>query len=370
METDSLQISLITCSPGQDTYAMFGHTGIRVNYVLQNRDVVFNYGMFNYKSENFIYRFVKGETDYILGVEPSYYFFTRYDEPGITVTEQVLNLTDREKETLARKLEENALPQNRTYRYNWLYDNCTTRARDIIESSINGKVTYQEANTDTSVTTRTILHTYTSVSDWTRFGIDIILGEEIDRPLSDRQQMFIPANYMASAGQAVITDGQGNQRPLVSSTVTPIQSDSLRHTDNNHSSLMCTTGLLFIAAGLAFLELRRKKTYKWFDASLAFLLGLAGCLVAFLFFASEHAGVSTNYLVILLNPLHFIAIPFIIKRKTRIVSYVMLADMVLLLLTILATGQTVNTAILPVVFTLLVRVIVNLRIFSYLCIRK
>lgn len=369
METDSLQISLITCSPGQDTYAMFGHTGIRVNYVYQFRDYVFNYGMFNYKSENFIYRFVKGETDYILGVEPTDFFFTRYNEPGITVTEQILNLTEKEKETLAGKLEENALPQNRTYRYNWLYDNCTTRARDIIESSIDGKVSYP-AEGDYSTTTRSILHNYTAVSDWTQFGIDLVLGEEIDRPLTDRQQMFIPANYMNAAGQAVITDDAGNQRPLISSTVTPIKSDSARAVDNNHSALMCTTGLFFISVGLALLELKRKKTYKWFDASLAFILGLAGCLIAFLFFFSEHAGVSTNYLVILLNPLHFIAIPFILKRKTKVVSYVTLADILLLVLTILLTGQAFNIAILPVVLTLLVRVIVNLRIFSYLCNRN
>lgn len=399
MDNDSLQISLITCSPGHDTYAMFGHTAIRVTDYRQQpttqlrfRDVVYNYGMFNYNSENFIYRFVKGETDYILGIEPADFFFERYNERGVTVTEQILNLTLSEKETLSQKLIVNSMPENRTYRYNWLYDNCTTRARDAIESSIDGEVTYKttassalrhrttsaatpyakaddtaSSVTNDCTTTRDILHEYTAVSDWTRFGIDMVLGEEIDRPLTARQQMFIPANYMDAADGAVITDASGSQRPLVSATITPIRSAETRPADNTHSSLMCTTGLLFVAVGLAFIELQRRKTFKWFDASLAFVLGLAGCLIAFLFFFSEHAGVDTNYLVLLFNPLHFIAIPFILRRQTKVLSYVTLAVVLLFLLTILLTGQNINIAILPVAFTLLVRIAVNLGNFSYLC---
>lgn len=375
---DSLQISLITCSPGHDTYAMFGHTAIRVNDVQHNSDLVFNYGMFNYQSENFIYRFVKGETDYILGAEPASFFFGRYNERGVTVTEQVLNLTAEEKQSLAQALAINAEPQNRTYRYNWLYDNCTTRARDVIERAIDGKVEYEATATadvpcvgaDTSatvLTTREILHKYTAVSDWTRFGIDVVLGEEIDRPLDHFQQMFIPENFMNAADHAVITDASGQQRPLVASSYHPIDLAEPKHIDNTHSSLMCMTGLLFVSVGLAFFELRRHKTFKWFDASLAFVLGLVGCLVAFLFFFSEHAGVDTNCLVILLNPLHFAAIPFILRRKTKVLSCVILADILLLALTLILTGQVINTAILPLAFTLLVRVLVNLQIFSYLC---
>ena len=376
MDNDSLQISLITCSPGHDTYAMFGHTAIRVTDYRQQpttqlrfRDVVYNYGMFNYNSENFIYRFVKGETDYILGIEPAEFFFDRYNERGMTVTEQVLNLTLNEKEALSQKLITNSQPENRTYRYNWLYDNCTTRARDVIEASIDGSISYKVATSDptSNITTRDILHTYTAVSDWTGFGIDIVLGEEIDRPLTGRQQMFIPANYMAAADKATITDHIGNKRQLVMQTVTPIKATEPNHIDNSHSSLMCFSGLLFIAAGLAFFELRRKKTFKWFDASLAFVLGLAGCLIAFLFFFSEHAGVDTNHLVILINPLHFVAIPFILKRRTRVLSYVMLAVILLFMLTILLTGQDVNIAIWALAFTLLTRIAVNLGIFSYLC---
>ena len=137
---DSIQFSLLTCSPGTEIYSLFGHTAIRYQNYTQNKDIVFNYGMFSFSSPNFIYRFVKGETDYQLGVNDFRSFEAEYMFRGSSVYQQILNLTYEEKLKLQNLLFTNYLPQNRVYRYNYFYDNCTTRARDQIEKCIDGDV--------------------------------------------------------------------------------------------------------------------------------------------------------------------------------------------------------------------------------------
>ena len=139
-ETDSIRVSLMTCSPGSEIYALFGHTAIRVEIPSQDIDWVYNYGMFSFNTPHFVLRFVTGETDYQLGIIPYPYFEEEYRERGSYVVEQELNLRPEEKVRLVGILQRNYLPENRTYRYNYFYDNCTTRARDRIEESIAGRV--------------------------------------------------------------------------------------------------------------------------------------------------------------------------------------------------------------------------------------
>lgn len=127
---DSLEVSLMTCSPGQEVYALYGHTAIRVNNYATGEDWVFNYGMFSFNRPNFIWRFTRGECDYQIGAAPFEYFIREYAERGSAVYQQTLNLTTSEKLRLWALLTENMLPENRVYLYNFFYDNCTTRARD------------------------------------------------------------------------------------------------------------------------------------------------------------------------------------------------------------------------------------------------
>ena len=143
-QEDNIKVSLMTCAPGTEIYALFGHTALRYEDTARGEDWVFNYGMFSFNTPHFIYRFVKGETDYELGVTRYPYFEGSYAMRGSSVYQQTLNLTISEKQELRRLLEENYLPKNRVYRYNFFYDNCTTRARDIIEKCIEGKVVYSE----------------------------------------------------------------------------------------------------------------------------------------------------------------------------------------------------------------------------------
>ena len=211
---DSIRLSLLTCAPGEEIYSLFGHTAIRYENPSQGIDVVFNYGLFSFNTPNFIFRFSLGETDYQLGATDYERFAAEYAFFGRSVWQQTLNLTDEEKTELIRLLQENYRPENRVYRYNFFYDNCATRPRDKIEESIAGKVIYPAEPQDGSLTFRDIVHQYCKGHPWARFGIDLCIGSEADRPITQRQMMFAPFYLMDAFAGAQIT-GDSIQRPLV-----------------------------------------------------------------------------------------------------------------------------------------------------------
>ena len=356
--SDSFEISLLTCTPGPVAYTMYGHSALRVHNFTANLDLVFNYGVFDYNEDNFVFKFVKGETDYILAAEYSVGFFERYRDEGAGIMEQVLNLSQEECNILNGLLMENLQPANRMYRYNWLYDNCTTRARDMIERAVQGEVRYHAA--DPQLSARSILHQFNTVNRWMEFGENFILGYELDRPLSKRQQMFIPSFYAADVDSATILRNDGQVVPLIRETRTPLLQTIQKPAPDFDTPMLIFILLFVMVAVVCVFEVRRKQTLKWIDVTLSVLVGLAGLLVAFLFFLSEHAGVSTNMLVILFNPLAFVWIPFIIRRKTHVVSYVILAEFIVFFFVVIAVRQCLDTAIWPLVSTLLLRVIVNI----------
>ena len=163
---DSIRLSLLTCAPGEEIYSLFGHTAIRYEDPANGIDAVFNYGLFSFNTPNFILRFSLGETDYQLGATDYARFAAEYAFDGRSVWQQTLNLSKEEKAELIRLLQENYLPENRVYRYNFFYDNCATRPRDKIEESIDGKVIYPAEPQDGSLSFRDIVHQYCKGHPW------------------------------------------------------------------------------------------------------------------------------------------------------------------------------------------------------------
>ena len=363
---DNMTISLLTCGPGDELYSLFGHTAIRVK--TEGVDAAFNYGAFNYSEDNFAYKFVAGETDYILAAEPTEMFLARYDERGIGVTEQVLNLTQEEKEDIYAYLRWNVRPENRMYRYNWLYDNCTTRARSLLRkvqevqevqgfksskvqglksSKVQGVHPSTSSGTDV-VTAREILKEYTQVDSWVDFGIDMILGSEIDQPLTQEQQMFIPANYEAEL------EGSRVQETL------ELLPQRLEHEHYKVNQPMLVFGaLLLVCVGASVMEWKRKKLWKWLDVALFSLVGIAGVLISFLYFFSEHAGVDTNALVWIFNPVALLMVPLIVKGKHKVAGMVMMVEIAIFVIAVVGSGQWINPAMWILALSLLVRSIAS-----------
>ena len=356
-ERDSIQFSLLTCSPGTEIYSLFGHTAIRYQNYTQNKDIVFNYGMFSFSSPNFIYRFVKGETDYQLGVNDFRSFEAEYMFRGSSVYQQILNLTYEEKLKLQNLLFTNYLPQNRVYRYNYFYDNCTTRARDQIEKCIDGDVEYPTSVPDK--TFRDIIHEFTKGFDWEEFGIDLCLGAGADKPIGIRQQMFSPFYMRSFAESAFIKDENGNTRPLVLREEVVVDADTVDAAEGSFpfSPIACATFFLFLNVVIAFVQIVRKKIYWFWDLILYLSQGLAGCIIAFLFFFSTHPTVDSNWLILLFNPIPLFYLPFMVyndikrkKDKWHVINSVYLTLFILILPLI---PQEINLSVLLLALGLL-----------------
>lgn len=363
---DSIRFSLLTCGAGEEIYSLFGHTAIRYENFTRGIDAVFNYGIFSFNTPNFILRFTLGETDYQLGVTSYKQFAYEYTWTGRDVWQQTLNLNAEEKKKLLALLEENYLPQNRIYRYNFFYDNCATRPRDQIERAVQGTLEYADDMTSfqTGISFRDIVHQYTIGHSWARFGIDLCLGSQADKDITRRQMMFAPFYLKDFLAKAQLKNAQGMERPLVFSEDHIIQSPQQTSTEETPSPLQ-TAFLLFTIVTIATAYgIYRRKSLWLLDLLLFLAAGVAGCILAFLASFSQHPAVSPNYLLFLFHPLHLLCLPWMIKRvRKKEKSIYMWANITVLTFFIPLWGiipQEFNLAVLPLALSLWIRSASNL----------
>ena len=378
---DTWQVSLITCGPGVEVYNQFGHTAIRMKNVSRNIDLIYNYGIFSFNTPNFVLRFTLGKTDYLLGIQAYQDFVDWYAYCNRDVREQVLNLSIEEKNTLIGLLNENYKPQNRTYRYNFFYDNCATRPRDLIEKCLQSKLQYADDMTTTSTgqSFRSIVHEFTANNSWSQFGIDLCLGSEADKPISRRAMMFIPLYLEKYFDKATILPHERNNNssreknkdlvgeksngtyPLITESkqlVTIPEADKVQK-DTPFTPFRCATFMFIVTTVLTIYEIRSRKSLWGFDLILFTAAGIAGCMLAFLATFSEHPTVSPNYLLFLFQPLHLLLLPWFIKKvkKMQRSSYLVVLTIELLLFIVLwaIIPQKFPLAVLPLALCLLVR---------------
>ncbi len=316
------RVSLLTADPGADIYQLEGHTALRVT-APGEYDVAINWGVFDFKAPNFVYRFVKGETDYMCAAYPVTLFFDEYVREGRRVTEQVLDLTPAQAERVVELIQENLLPENRVYRYNYVLDNCATRPLAIIEKAIGdtlafsapdnfvyGETGRSEADYADGApdTFRREMTRYHRSYPWYQFGIDLALGSGIDRPVSTRERGFAPVYLRALLADATIpADSAGERRPVVSSEWVVLEGNPdgvcERLTSAPFTPRAVSGYILAVAIALAIYDIRRRKLSRWFDSLMFGVYGLLGCVLTFLIFVSSHEATSPNYLYLWLNPI-------------------------------------------------------------------
>lgn len=368
---DSIRVSLVTCSPGTEVYEVYGHTALRIEIPSLGLDAVVNYGLFSFDAPNFVWRFIKGETDYVVGTIGYPIFEQEYTSRGSTVTLQTLNLSAEEKERLVYLLNENLRPENREYRYNFLYNNCSNKAGNMAELALSVQRLPLE-NRCEGISYRDILHEYTQSYSWLQFGIDFLLGVEADLPVNPSQQMFAPEYLMQYTAQTQLADssqvypyvistevrGEGRDEHVSTPLLTPMQAMIL---------------LLLLVAVICTWEFLIERRQWWFDVLLLFIQGIMGVVVAFLFFCSEHPTVGSNWQVIYLNPLPLLFLPFIIrdevKHKVSKAYYVQLLMLVGAAIVLYMTGQYVQPAAWILMCTLGIRALHNAAIYPLLALR-
>lgn len=367
---DSIRVSLVTCSPGTEVYAVYGHTALRVEIPAQGVDLAVNYGLFMFDAPNFVWRFIKGETDYIVGAVGYSSFEREYTERGSSVTLQLLNLSHDEKVRLIRLLDYNLRPENREYRYNFLYNNCSSKARDKVEEALTVNLRNPAADS-VSVSYRDILHQYTADYPWMQFGIDYLLGLEADCPIDARQQMFAPEYLKSYTADMLLVDSACVYPYVLKEQVVQPLSSSPKVWRSPIGPEQAMLLLLLIVAVLCALEFLIERRQWWLDVLLFALQGLMGCIVAFLFFFSGHPTVGSNVHVIYLNPLPLLFLPFIVRgifrhRVSVFYYYVMILMLVAFIVVALLSGQYIQLAAWLFVAVLLLRLLHNVWVYPFL----
>lgn len=324
---DSIEVSLLTCSPHEEIYSLYGHTALRWHDLSKDEDIAFNWGVFDFRKPFFVGRFVFGLTDYELGAYPYPFFKQEYQHYGSSITEQVLNLTPEEKMTLKQALIENLKPENKVYRYNFFYDNCSIRPRDLIERCITGKVTYAPRE-DYQPTYREMVHSCVRNHPWAAFGNDMLLGLKADLKTDLRQQEFLPSNLMYDFDRVTIYAGD-EYRPLVKERrIAQPAGVQVIEEDFPLTPMQCAWILLTVSVGIVLIEWKRKEKLKYWDALLMLVQGLAGC-VLFVMIFSRHPTTSLNLQLLLLNPLPLFFIPCVLKGHGKRWRRVLLGMIVL-----------------------------------------
>ena len=305
---DSIQISLLTCSPGKEVWAQYGHTAIRYYDKESGEDLAINYGIFSLDQTYFIPRFVLGMTDYRMGVQPMDMFLTQYSYEGRGVVEQILNLSTEDKEVIYKALQENMKPENVVYRYNYFFDNCTTRARDMLVNHLHGKVVYPPAEED--ATFRSMIHKWNNKYEWSQFGEDLLLGVNADRKTTKSEQQFLPENLRSDFDKATYKG-----KPLVKETNVLLDAET-EVAEPVFPLSPLSIALIFAVISLVMMlfSYRRQQVYWAWDLALMLTSGLMG-IIFFVMIFSQHPCVSLNFILLFFNPLPLFFLYSTIKKK-------------------------------------------------------
>lgn len=377
----TITVSLLTCSPGQEVYELYGHTALRVQWkeaagdTIAPRETVYNYGVFDFNQPHFTWHFTLGECDYIVAEAPLEYFLYEYAYRGSSVTEQVLDLQPSEARRLLQMQDSLVRPENRIYRYDIFRNNCTTKARDIIEACINGEVIYPIRPRRN--TYRTILKQFTKGHEWAREGSDILLGAAADTLLTERGEQFAPIYLMQYFDSAFVDRGRTAYSPLVKERreLLPINAErqllsAAEQTDFPLSPRTLWWLMLGLGLLIGIVEIVRRRVCWPVDAVLMTAQGLAGCLVLFMTLCSQHPTVATNWQVWVLNPLPLFFVYAVVKadrRRKRSIYHIPFAVWYVTFIALYVfLPQDFSALILPLALLLLSRALVHLIIYRRL----
>ena len=350
---DSIQISLLTCSPGKEVWAQYGHTAIRYYDKESGEDLAINYGIFSLDQTYFIPRFVLGMTDYRMGVQPMDMFLAQYSYEGRGVVEQVLNLSAEDKEVIYKALQENMKPENVVYRYNYFFDNCTTRARDMLVNHLHGKVVYPPA--EENATFRSMIHKWNNKYEWAQFGEDLLLGVNADRKTTKSEQQFLPENLRSDFDKA-----KYNGKPLVKETNVLLDAET-EVVEPVFPLSPLSVALIFAVISLVMMlfSYRRQQVYWAWDLALMLTSGLMG-IIFFVMIFSQHPCVSLNFILLFFNPVPLFFLYSTIKKK-KVIWWKIWGVLIILGL-FGSLFQEIPLPILIVASFLLLHCIVHLRI--------
>ena len=351
-DSSRLRISLLTCTPGDELYSLFGHSALRVIDSNSVTDLVYNYGTFNFDDEGFYLKFIRGKLLYYVSVADFRDFVYDYQATNRGISEQLLNFSAAEKIQVNHALIQNLKEENKYYQYDFFFDNCTTRLRDLIVKN-KQPTPVLPAVEPAGKRFREAIHDYLDKGDqqWSKWGIDVLLGARTDRIMSASDQQFLPDNLMKAL------DSSTNVR-MVIATQDLYNIPALRKGKSFFTPMFFFISLLCFFV-LLHLVLRKKLpvTLGGMDGLLFFLTGALGILLIFMWVATDHSMTKDNYNLLWAWPTHLVISFFIHSRKSWVRYYFLLsASGCLIVLGAWAfIPQQLNVALIPFVILLLFR---------------
>ncbi len=350
-----LRISILTCSPGEELYSTFGHSAIRVTDSVSHRDIVYNYGTFNFDEPGFYTKFIRGKLSFYLSTDDFDSFISEYIEEKRDITEQVLNLTCAEKYNIVMLLQANMLAANRTYKYDFTFDNCTTRLRDLVEKCADTSINFGNV-LSSKKTFRDLIYEYLNKNDkqWSKLGIDILLGGRMDVVMKPREVMFLPDYLLKSFDSSTI-----DSRPLVSSEKNIIDLNAPPVIVNYFTHpLFIFSGFFLLIVLLSFSKNSFiKRVLIAFDGFMFFITGLLGILLIFMWVGTDHFMCKDNFNLLWAWPTNIVAAFLMHSAKRPATKYFKIYAVFNLVLfaSWFFLPQHLNPALLPVIAILVFR---------------
>lgn len=352
------EVSLLTADPGGELYSSFGHSAIRLREIgPDGRDLVFNFGTFDFDTPNFYGKFATGKLNYMLSVVNYDRFIVEYDHYKRGLREQVLDLNQEQKDFLLQHLDAQYAPERRFYKYDFFYNNCATKIRDAFDIAMGEQLVWSDSVAEEK-TFRNLIDEFVVRLPWADFGIDLALGAVIDRPATELEKQFLPTYMEQAFANATIVEN-GVSRPLVkqSRVLLEYPKENAQQSLLNPSMVFWLLTLVF--AALTFYGFKKGKLMKGLDIALFGAVGILGLVVAFLWFFTDHTATAWNWNILWAFPGHLVLVWGLVARPnaTWISSYLLFAmgATIMTLLLWMFGLQSFSPALIPILLLILLR---------------
>jgi len=352
------EISIITVGQGKELNDTWGHSAIRVVDRTNNIDQVYNYGVYNWDTPNFYTKFARGKLLYDLANYPFYLFLESYRRQNREVVEQVLQLSFSQKQHYFNFLENNAKPENKKYLYDFFFDNCATKLRDVTTEVLGSNVNYKDELLQDTFTFRDLIYQKLEFHPWSSFGIDIALGSVIDKKATPKQYTFLPEYVYKGFENAMILEN-GKETPLVKRTTVLYAKKDEKVQKSIFTPLFFFSIIAILVVFITYKNYKDEKRTKWIDFLLLFITGAVGVVVLLLWLATDHSATANNYNVFwAFLPNLFVSFTLLKNEPTPWFKKYVLMLIALLLLTVIlwiVKVQVFSIGLIPILFLLSVR---------------
>lgn len=360
---ESASISVLTMGPSQEElYSAFGHSAIRIYDSLSNLDVFFNYGVFNFNQPYFYLNFARGNLNYMVEVYNYTDYLNYYIEHKRFVHEQVLNLTASQKQKVSDFLFWNVRPENQYYPYDYFYNNCATKVRDVFTQVLDGEVFFDSLYIKSTYTIRNLTDLYLGQQPWGDLGIDICLGLPMDKKAKPFEYMFLPDYIESSFAHAT---NKVTATPLVKKTRTIYQPEKGKIPFHWFHPWIIFGIAFAIVVFVSWRDWQRKKLSKWLDVVLFFVVGVIGILLLFLWTLTDHHAAAKNFNLLWAVPTHAVIAIFLMRKfPPRWIKKYFLATAILTALLLgfwFVLPQALNVFLIPIAGIILMRSLLNFR---------